>query len=88
MSIAATTIGDIFSVSATSSLFRVYVLAARNNIDFNLAAIPQECELELDSTEFDPVTMQALFDLGFDQAKSGYDWMTAPPFLDVDEMFE
>ena len=88
LSIAATTIGDIFSVSGTSSLFRVYVLAARNNIEFKLATIPQECELKLDPTEFDPATMQALFDLGFDRARNGYDWLTAPPFLDQDEMFE
>ena len=47
-----------------------------------------ECDLELESREFNPATMQALFDLGYRQAKDGYDWMDAPPFLDPDEIFD
>ena len=88
ISIAATTIEDIFAVSGTSSLFRVYVLARRNDIGFKLAAIPLEFGRELEPTVFDPETMQALFDFAYDKARNGYEWMDAPPYLDPDEQFE
>jgi hypothetical protein len=86
MSIAATTIEDIFTVSGTSSLFRVYMLAGRNNIGFRLAAIPQGTGIDIDPTSFDRKRMQKLFDLAYEQAAGGYEWLDAPPFLDPDEI--
>ena len=87
LSIASTTIESLFTLSATSALYRVYVLANRNNIGFNLAAIPEDYDPGFEVTDFDPEGMKRLFEYGYNRAKNGYDWLKAPPFLDPDEVF-
>ena len=67
---------------------RVYVLAHRNDIDFNLATIPLDFVPDFQPTDFDKQKMQKLFDFAYDAAKEGYEWLKAPPFLDPDELFE
>jgi len=88
LAIAATTIGDVFKLSNRSSLYRVYVLANRNGIDFNLAQIPQEYDLDFEPTDFDQARMQKLFDFGYTRATDGYPWLKRPQFLDPDEIIE
>lgn len=87
-SIASETIKTLFKLSGTSALYRVYVLARRNGIDFHLAAIPSDFTPEFEATDFDEEAMRALFDLAYRAARDGYDWLSAPPFLDPDERFE
>lgn len=88
VSIAANTIKALFKLSGSSALYRVYVLARRNSIDFNLAAIPNDFTPEFDSIDFDQDATKALFDFGHNAAVNGYDWLKAPPFLDADERFD
>ncbi|MDJ0856384.1 MAG: patatin-like phospholipase family protein [Desulfobacterales bacterium] len=88
LSIASATINDVFTLSADSSLFRIYVLANRNNIDFNLAAIPDDTFPEIDPMVFDLVTMRKVYDYAFEKASAGYEWAKVPPRLDPDELIE
>ena len=88
LSIAAATINQLFNLSNDSSLFRVYMLAARFNIDFNLAAIPDDAFPDFDVIEFDKAKMRELYDFAFEQASSGYKWAKLPPRLDPSEVIQ
>jgi predicted acylesterase/phospholipase RssA len=59
-------------------LIRLYLFAKRDGAEFNLAAIPFKFR-EKSNGPFDRRYMQALFDVGFRQARAGYRWLTAPP---------
>jgi hypothetical protein len=50
----------------------------RDNADFRLAYIPDDFEIE-SKEPFDPEYMKALFDMGYEQARSGYAWANSPP---------
>ena len=88
LSIASATINGVFDLSTDSSLFRIYVLANRNNIDFNLASIPDDVFPELDPLVFNLVTMRKVYDYTFEKARAGYEWAKVPPRLDPDELIE
>jgi len=88
LSIASATINGVFTLSTDSSLFRVYVLANRNNIDFNLAAIPDDAFPELNPLVFDLATMRKVYDYAFEKAKMGYEWAKVPSGLDPAELIE
>ena len=88
LSIASATVNQLVDLSTDSSLFRVYVLAARYGIDFNLAAIPDDAFPNLDPIEFDTSEMRALYDFAYQQASNGYDWAKVPPGLDPTEAIQ
>ena len=88
LSIASATINQLFDLSTDSSLFRVYVLAARHGIDFNLAAIPEDVFPDFDPVKFDTVKMRELYDYAYEQATSGYVWAKIPPGLDPAEAIQ
>jgi hypothetical protein len=50
----------------------------RDGNDFKLAYIPATFD-EQSAEDFDPVYMGKLYELGYEAAKNGYDWRTAPP---------
>ena len=83
--IASATINSVVSLSTDSSLFRGYVLARRNNIDYNLAAISDDAFPQLNPLVFDIATMRKVYDYAFEQARIGYKWAKVPPGLDPDE---
>lgn len=87
VSIASATIEKLFKISSSASLYRIYVLASRYRIDFNLRCIPTDFPLDFDSLDFNSAGMQALFDLGYRMSKDGVPWLKAPPGLDPDELF-
>ena len=88
LAIARTSIEDLFKISNRGAQYRVYVLTHRNGIDFNLAQIPQDHNLDFSPVDFNQIKMQELFDLGLNLSKSGYPWLKAPQFLDPDEIIE
>jgi len=81
--------GDIFSIIGRSlssmtrtqgigNMYQIYLIARRHNLDYRLAFIPADFDHE--STElFDREYMQALFEVGFKAARSGYSWERTPP---------
>jgi len=85
--LASRTIENAFDLAMQAGMYRVYVLAQRNGIEFNLAAIPDDPEHAIDPTVFDRPKMRKLFQFGFEAARNGYEWLDLPPGLDPDEVF-
>jgi predicted patatin/cPLA2 family phospholipase len=61
-----------------SDLYRIYVLAQRDGIDYNLAFIPLDFKTKRNS-EFDTKYMNEEFELAYNLARSGYKWSKYPP---------
>jgi len=59
-------------------LYRIYVLAQRDGIDYNLAFIPVDFHPKRTS-EFDTKYMNQEFELAYNLARSGYRWSKHPP---------
>ena len=78
--IAIRAIRKLTDSQATSDLFKLYVESKNNNIEYNLAIIPNSFKHK--NTEFfDRPYMKALFKLGHGLGASGYRWSKAPPGL-------
>ncbi len=78
--IAKRTVNTMINAQSLGDLYRLYIFTKEDKGDFNLAYIP--AGYTPNSKEFfDPVEMQKLFDLGFDEASRGYPWKKAPPGL-------
>lgn len=87
-SIAAVTINNLFNITITSSLFRMYVITSRYGVGFNLATLGDESELFLEPLDFDKEKMRKLFDYSYEATKAGYKWISVPPGLDPGEAYE
>ncbi len=78
--IAGRTIDSLIRTQGLGDMYRIYLSAEQEGIDFNLAYIPGDFKEE-PKEAFDPDYMGKLFDLGFRTAKSGDVWVkTAPGF--------
>jgi predicted acylesterase/phospholipase RssA len=77
-SIAGRSISGLLATQGAGDLYEIYLGALRDEIDFNLAYIPASFKQE-SNEPFDPEYMQALYDLGYKMAESGYPWDKTPP---------
>jgi hypothetical protein len=66
------------AAQGVGDLYRIYLLADRDDIDFNLAYIPAGFNVPKKG-QFDQAYMQALFKQGHDMAVAGYPWEKYPP---------
>jgi hypothetical protein len=80
LSIAGRAISSLIQTQGFGDLYRIYLVARRDGVDFNLAYIPATFQ-ETPKEDFDPVYMTKLFDVGFAAAKDGYPWEKTPPGL-------
>ena len=78
VSISGRAIGTLIKTQGVGDLYRIYLGALRDGIDYNLAFIPDSFEHPA-REEFDTVRMRALFELGFGMARDGMAWHKAPP---------
>jgi len=78
MSIAGRAITSLIQTQGKGDVFRIFALAQRDQVDFNLAYIPDIFKA-MHKEEFDNTYMRQLFDLGYGLAKNGYDWVKQPP---------
>ena len=78
MPVALSSIDTLIRTQGIGDLYRIYLGAKRDGITYRLAHIPGDFDLEA-KEEFDPKYMGALFDLGYEMARDGYDWETSPP---------
>jgi len=78
MSIAGRAITSLIQTQGKGDVYRIFSVAQRDQLDFNLAYIPESFKVE-HKEEFDNFYMRQLFQLGYDLAKSGYDWGKVPP---------
>jgi hypothetical protein len=63
---------------AAADLYRIYVLAQRDGIDYNLAYIPLDFHPKR-ALEFDTKYMNEEINLAYNLARSGYRWSKYPP---------
>ena len=73
MSIAMRAINSLTRTQGIGDLYRVYATTQRDGVDFNLAFIPPTFT-EPHTEQFDTTYMKALYDVGLNAAKAGYDW--------------
>jgi hypothetical protein len=84
INIAGRAIASLIHTQGIGDLYRIYVTAQRDGLDYNLAYIGPDFNYQgVKKEEFDTPYMQALFKYGFDLAKGGYPWKKLPPGLDM-----
>lgn len=83
LTIAGRAIDSLIQTQGVGDLYRIYMTAQRDGVDFNLAFIPATFG-EQPREAFDPVYMTKLFDVGYAQATAsgGYPWHKSPPGFD------
>lgn len=70
----------LIGAAVLGDLYRMYTLALREQIEFNLAYIPDDY-VPAGRESFDRIEMNRLYDLGFEAARNGYRWQQLPPGL-------
>jgi hypothetical protein len=75
--IVGRSIGSLTTYQGVGDIYRIYVGAQKDGLDFNLAYIPGSFEAA-SNERFDPEYMQALFDYGYQLALNGYSWIKNP----------
>jgi predicted acylesterase/phospholipase RssA len=78
MSIAGRSIASLIHSQGIGDTYRIYALAERDGVDFNLTFIPSSFNFP-HKEEFDNEYMRKLYDVGYDQAVKGIRWAKTPP---------
>jgi len=76
--IAGRSISTLIKTQGIGDLYRIFLGARRDEIDYNVAYIPDDFE-EPSEELFDQVYMKKLFDYAYSLAKDGQPWFKAPP---------
>lgn len=80
LGIAGRAIASLLHTQGIGDLYRIYLNAQRDRIDYNLAFIPATFQVT-PREAFDPAYMGALYQVGYDLARSGYPWQKTPPMF-------
>lgn len=83
LAITESTVDVITNSQSVGDLFQLYLFTKDGKGDFNLAYIPAT-HISKAKELFDPVEMQSLFKLGYEEAAQGYHWKKAPPGINGD----
>ena len=78
IAIAKEAISTMTMSSGVNDTYRMYLLARRDGVDFNLASISEDFTVPYKGP-FEPNYMQALFAYGYEQGRAGYPWKKVPP---------
>lgn len=81
LTIAGRAISSLIATQGIGDLYRLYMNAQRDGVDYNLAFIPATFTA-LAKEEFDKVYMGQLFQVGYDLGKKGYPWHKTPPLYE------
>ncbi len=81
LSIAGRAISTLIQTQGIGDLYRLYAVSLRDGVDFNLANIPSTFT-RTPSMPFERSYMNALFKVGYEEAKGGYPWSKFPPGFD------
>jgi len=84
LSVAKEAISTMIQMSGINDITRIYLLAIRDHVDFNLAYIGSDFTLQA-KEDFDPVFMRALYDYAHAKAREGYPWAKRPPWIAAGE---
>jgi len=77
-------VSALIRTQGIGDLYRIYLVAQKDGMDFNLAYIPADFD-ETPEEQFDPIYMKKLFDVGYELAKGGYPWKKLPPEMEDTE---
>ena len=80
MGIAWRAISSLIHTQGIGDLYRIYLTAQKDGLDYNLAFIPPTFN-EPHREMFDSEYMRALYKTGYDMAVKGYPWSKYPPGL-------
>ena len=78
--IADRSLNGLIGSQVVGDLYRIYVVAERDGIEFNLAHIPEDYDIGAQES-FDKEAMKRLYQLGYEWAKASYPWEKLPPGL-------
>ena len=78
MSIAGRAISSLIHTQGIGDLYRIFLTARDENVDYNLAFVGADFNAE-HKEEFDTEFMRALFQYGHQAGRKGYDWHKQPP---------
>jgi len=76
--ISVRSLDTVVAAANNGDLYRLYAIAKRRGLDFNLAYIPEDFKPHPKEL-FDKNEMQRLFKRGYDDAVNGYKWHKTPP---------
>ena len=82
LAIADRSLSGLTTMQGIGDLYRIYTVTQYNNIDFNLAYIPQSFHPDSDEP-FDPENMKRLYTLGYNLALGGDPWQKYPPGFNI-----
>jgi predicted acylesterase/phospholipase RssA len=80
LSIAFRAITTLIQSQGMGDLYRLFTIAQRDKLDYNLAYIPRDFYVQK-KEDFDPTYMRALFATGEGLAEKGYEWAKSPPVI-------
>jgi hypothetical protein len=80
LSIVGRAISSLIQTQGVGDLYQIYLNAKQNEMDFNLAFIGEDFDVE-HKEDFDTEYMRALFDYAYQLAREGYSWQKRPPGL-------
>lgn len=78
--IAGRSVSTLIKQQTQGDVIKLYLRARQNGVDFNVASVPSSFS-KTSNEAFDPVYMRALFTVGFNSARRGYDWKKQPAGL-------
>jgi hypothetical protein len=78
--IASRALASLIDAQGIGDLYRIYTIAKRDGIEFNLANIPADY-VPQSTDEFDNGEMNRLYKLGYGMAEAGYPWSKTPPYF-------
>ena len=80
LSIARSAITCLIQYQGIGDLYRIFTIARRDHIDFNLAYIPATFDAP-HAADFDQAYMRSLFEVGYRTATEDQEWFKHPPVL-------
>ena len=78
--IAERSLHGLLGAQVVGDLYRIYTVTQREGIEFNLAHIPEDYDIDAKES-FDREVMNRLYQLGYEWARGGYPWQHLPPGL-------
>jgi len=80
LNIAGRAISSLIHYQGIGDLYRLYLTAQKDGVDYNLAYIGEDFNVE-HKEDFDTNFMRKLFDYGYALASDGYPWQKVPPYF-------
>jgi len=78
LTIVGRAISSLIQTQGVGDLYRIYLTAKEDGLDYNLAYIGADFKAE-HKEDFDTAYMRALFDYGYRLGSQGYSWHKTPP---------